>query len=95
MANKRILKKEINAVTDALIGEYFLMSEFVPGVSLESANDILGKILAVREEFICRVGANGGKDAKYVKAYYKNLKNDFSAKIDEIIGDFEALTKND
>ncbi|MBQ8565592.1 MAG: hypothetical protein IJ442_07185 [Bacteroidaceae bacterium] len=93
MANKRDLKKEINAIAATLVGEYLLTSEFIPGVDIEKANTVLGKVFALREEFIARVGANGGKDPKQVKAYYKQLKSDFNVAIDDIITDFESLTK--
>lgn len=93
MASKRDLKKEINAIAATLVGEYLLTSEFIPGVDIEKANVVLGKVFALREEFISRVGANGGKDPKQVKAYYKQLKSDFNVAIDDIITDFESLTK--
>ena len=93
MANKRNLKKEISAITSALVGEYLLTREFIPGVDIEKANVVLGKVMNLREEYTARVGANGGKDSKQVKAYYKQLKADFNAKVDEIISDFEELTK--
>lgn len=93
MASKRDLKKEINAIAYALVGEYVLTSEFVPNVDIEKANVILGKIYDLRKEYLSRVGANGGTDPKMVKAYYKQLINDFNAGVDEIINDFEALAK--
>ena len=95
MASKRILKKEINAIVANLINEYFLTNEFVPGVDADKADSILDKILNLHQEFISRVGANGGKDPKLVQAYYKRLKSDFNVKVDEIISDFEALTKSE
>lgn len=93
MANKRDLKKEINAIAAALLGEYLLTTEFIPGVDIEKANVALGKVMALREEYIARVGANGGKERKQVKAYYRQLKADFNARVDEILTDFEELTK--
>ena len=48
MANKRNLKKEINAIVSTLIGEYILTREFVPGVNAEKANNILVKIKELR-----------------------------------------------
>ncbi len=93
MANKRILKKEINAITSALVAEYLLTSEFIPGVNIEKANVLLNKIFEMRKEFISRVGANGGKDPKQVKAYYNKLHSDLNVKVDEIISGFESLTK--
>ena len=95
MANKRNLKKEINAVTAALISEYLLTSELIPGVEAEKTDAVLTKILANHDEFISRVGANGGKEPKLVKAYYKQLKADFNKKVDEVISDFESLTKSE
>ena len=93
MASKRTLKKEINAIASTLVGEYLLTREFIPGVDIASANVVLGKVFDMRKEFLARVGANGGKDSKQVKAYYRKLRADFDAKVDEIITDFEALTK--
>lgn len=95
MASKRILKKEINSITTNLLNEYFLTSEFVPGVNADKADSVLGKIIDLHDEFISRIGANGGKEPKLVRAYYKQLKSDFNAKVDEIISDFETLTKDE
>ncbi len=93
MANKRILKKEIHAVTASLIGEYLLTSAFIPGVDKEKADDLLAQILTLRDEFLRRVGANGGKEPKMVAAYYRQLKQDYNTRIDEILSQFEALSK--
>lgn len=92
MSNKRNLKKEIKLITASLIEEYLLTATFVPGVDIEKANTILSKIIETRNEFLARVGANGGKDPKQVKAYYRQLKSDFNAMVDGIISDFENLT---
>ena len=93
MASKRDLKKEINAVVSALVSEYLLTTTYVPDVDIEKANVVLGKIFALREEFISRIGANGGNEPKLVRQYYKKLKDDFNAQVDAIISDFEHLTK--
>lgn len=93
MANKRDLKKEINAITSALVTEYLLTSQFIPGVDIAKANAVLGKIIVLRKEFVARVGANGGNEPKQVKAYYKKLRSDFNVQVDEILSDFESLTK--
>lgn len=93
MASKRDLKKEINAVVGALIGEYLLTTAYIPGIDIEKANTLLNKILEMRKEYITRVGANGGNEPKQVREYYKKFKADFNAQVDEIISDFESLTK--
>lgn len=92
MANKRVLKKEINAIADALTFEYVLTSSFIPGVDRDKATEILYKVLELRKEYLARVGANGGKEPKMVKAYYKKLISDFNEQVDNIISEFAALT---
>lgn len=92
MASKRKLKKEINAVVLDLVGEYMMMRRFVPGVDPEKADAVLCKIIEIRNEYIRRIGANGGKDHKLVAAYYKKLRSDFGLRVDEVLSDFEALT---
>ena len=41
--------------------------------------------------FLCRVGANGDKDPKKVKVYYRKLRADFDKAIDEIFEDLASL----
>lgn len=92
MANKRDLKREINAIVDSLTLEYVLTSAFIPGVDQEKASEILNKVLSMRTEFLSRVSANGDKEPKKVKAYYRKLIQDFNAQVDEIISEFATLT---
>ena len=78
-----------------LAGEFLLMRSLVPGVDAEKADDVMYKIIDIRNEFIRRVGANGGKDPKLGAAYYKKLRSDFWQRVDEVLSDFEALTPKD
>ncbi len=78
-----------------LVGEYLLMRGFVPGVDTEKADAVMRKIIDVRNEFIHRIGANGGKDHELVAGYYKKLRLDFFERVDEVLSDFEALTQKD
>ena len=50
-----------------------------------------GKDYRYQDDFLCRVGANGDKDPKKVKVYYRKLRADFDKAIDEIFEDLEAL----
>ena len=52
MASKRDLKKEINAVVDALTLEYVLTSSFIPGVDKDKAVAVLDKVMNLRTEFL-------------------------------------------
>ena len=52
---------------------------------------MMGKIIGIQDDFLCRVGANGDKDPKKVKVYYRKLRADFDKAIDEIFEDLAAL----
>ena len=45
----------------------------------------------IQDDFLCRVGANGDKDPKKVKFYYKKLRADFDSAIDGVFEDLAAL----
>ncbi len=91
MANKRDLKKEINYVTGELLSECLCNKFLIPGVDAEKVDALMGKIIGIQDEFLCRVGANGDKNAKAVKAYYRKLREDFDKLIDEVLEDLNAL----
>ena len=48
-------------------------------------------VASVQDDFLCRVGANGDKDPKKVKVYYRKLRADFDKAIDEIFEDLASL----
>ena len=93
MANKRALKKEINFVAGELLSECLCNKYLVQGTDVEKTEKLMGKILGIQDDFLRRVGANGGKDPKMVKAYYKKLRDDFDAAIDGIFEELTALSK--
>ena len=86
MANKRTLKKEINYVAGELLSECLCNKYLIPGTDA-----LMGKIIGIQDDFLCRVGANGDKDPKKVKVYYRKLRADFDKAIDEIFEDLAAL----
>ena len=51
----------------------------------------MGKIANIQDDFLCRVSANGDKDPKKVKVYYKKLRADFDKAIDGVFEDLAAL----
>lgn len=91
MANKRILKKEINYIAGELLSECLFNKYLIPNVDAEKADALMGKIIGIQDDFLCRVSANGDKDPKKVKIYYKKLRADFDKAIDEVFEDLAAL----
>lgn len=91
MANKRNLKKEINYVAGELLSECLCNKYLIPGTDAEKVDALMGKIIGIQDDFLCRVGANGDKDPKKVKVYYRKLRADFDKAIDEIFEDLASL----
>ena len=91
MANKRTLKKEINYIAGELLAECLFNKYYVPGVDADKLDELMGKIFSIQDDFLCRVSANGDKDPKKVKVYYKKLRADFDKAIDGVFEDLAAL----
>lgn len=91
MANKRTLKKEINYIAGELLAECLFNKYYVPGVDADKLDELMGKIANIQDDFLCRVSANGDKDPKKVKVYYKKLRADFDKAIDGVFEDLVAL----
>lgn len=92
MANKRLLKKEINYVIDELITDCIVCDAFVSGKECQKIDLLVGDLFAMKADFLSRVNKTDGKDnPKLVKNYYKSLVANFDKKIGEIIAELEKL----
>ncbi len=92
MANKRLLKKEINYVIDELITDCIVCDAFVSGKKCSEIDKLVGDLFAVKADFLARVNRTDGKDnRKLVKKYYKSVIADFDKKIGEVIAELEKL----
>ena len=92
MANKRLLKKEINYVIDELITDCIVCDAFVSGKECQKIDQLVGDLFAMKADFLSRVNKTDGKDnSKLVKNYYKSLVANFDKKIGEIIAELEKL----
>ncbi len=91
MANKRMLKKEINYIAGELLAECLFNKYYVPGIDNDKIDELMGKIIGIQDDFLRRVNANGDKAPKKVKEYYKKLRADFDKAIDGVFEDLAAL----
>ena len=92
MANKRLLKKEINYVIDELITDCIVCDAFVWGKECQKIDQRVGDLFAMKADFLSRVNKTDGKDnPKLVKNYYKSLVANLDKKIGEIIAELEKL----
>ncbi len=91
MANKRDLKKVINYVAGELLSECLCNKYLIPGVDVEKVDTLMGRIIAIQDEYLCRVNACGDKEPKAVKAYYRKLREDFDKAIDEVLNELNSF----
>ena len=82
MASRRELKKNVNYIAGELFMECLVNSLYVPGTDKAKADELMGKILSMQDEFISRISHT---EPGNVKGFYKKLRSDFNAKADEII----------
>lgn len=79
MASRKELKKNINYIAGELFTECLVNSLYVPGTDKQKADELMAEILKMQDEFISHTEPGN------VKGFYKKLRADFNAKVDEII----------
>lgn len=82
MASRKELKKNINYIEGELFTECLVNSLYVPGTDKQKADELMAEILKMQDEFISRISHT---EPGNVKGFYKKLRADFNAKVDEII----------
>ena len=82
MASRKELKKNINYIAGELFTECLVNSLYVPGTDKQKADELMAEILKMQDEFISRISHT---EPGNVKGFYKKLRADFNAKVDEII----------
>lgn len=82
MASRKVLKKNINYIASELFAECLVNSLYVPGTDKQKADNLMGEILKMQDEFISRISHT---EPGNVKMFYKKLHADFNAKVEEII----------
>ena len=55
MASRRELKKNVNYIAGELFMECLVNSLYVPGTDKTKADELMGRILSVQDEFISRI----------------------------------------
>lgn len=91
MANKRVLKRDINNVFEALISECIAMSLYGNKPNKENFESMLATLLAAQEDFISRVShpEPGMKPKKYFATVIQDFDKYVSEAIDQI-NNFES-----
>ncbi len=85
MANRRNLKKSINYIASELFTECMVNKLYIPGTNAEKADDLMGRILNMQDEFLSRVShAEPGNTKGFFKKLNADLQEEINAIIEEI-----------
>ena len=87
MASRKELKKTVNYIAGELFSECLINSMYVPGTDKKKADELMGEILAIQQEFISRISHT---EPGNVKGFYRKFRSDFNAKVNDII---DAIAK--
>lgn len=94
MAKRRILKKNINDVTDGLFIELLICQTFLPALAPEKVEGMMKRIFEIQDEFLCRAQRpDGNGDRKHVKKYYRKLRTDFENEVNAINSDLSSFSE--
>lgn len=83
MANKRTLKKALHLICEELFAEALAVSLYGTDAQRANANTLLYSIVKMEDDFIRR--ASHPEPGMAPKAYFKDLREKFSAQASEII----------
>lgn len=93
MAKRRELKKAVDYVTGELMMETLLCS-LQPKFDKAQLEKIMARVCGINAEFRQRVQHPAGTGNKQlVKQYYKKVRADFDAEVDEIYTELMSLNK--
>lgn len=88
MSNKRTLKKGIRLICEDLFAECVAVSLYGPEANKENAEALLFAIVKMQDNFINRI--SHPEPGISAKVYYKDLREKFSAQVNEILDQINA-----
>lgn len=92
MANKRELKKGINAFTSEIVSDCFMFIELNKLETLEPVANIINNIVTQRDIAFSQINKpSGERSRKETKEYYENIISDFLQVFDQSANDLSKL----
>lgn len=88
MASRRALKKNVNYIVGELFTECLVHLMYIPGTDKAKADELLGKILVMQNEFIGRIDHS---KTDHAKEYYRKFRKDFQSQVDAIVDEITKL----
>lgn len=93
MASVRLLKKQIQGISDELLSEALFCMYFLPNVDNHKGEELVEKVLEMQREYLQRIRKCGGKEPKLIKNYYRQLGVDFNNAVLSILEEIKGLEK--
>ena len=90
MASRKALKKNVNYIAGELFAECLMNSLYVPGTDKKKADELMGEILKMQDEFISRISHT---EPGNVKGFYKKLNEDLNKEIKVVADELAKATK--
>ncbi|MBM6882718.1 hypothetical protein [Bacteroides caecigallinarum] len=81
MTSRRNLKKHVNYISEVTVGMCIIEGMGAEGEKREAIADLVEKTLNMRSDIISRISHT---EPGNVKGFYKKLKSDFNAQIEEV-----------
>lgn len=88
MASRRQLKRTVNYIAGELFTECLVYNMYVPGTDKTKADELMGKVLIMQDEFISRISHT---EPGNVKGFYKKFREDFNNQVNTIIEEISKL----
>ncbi|MDR3794009.1 hypothetical protein [Phocaeicola sp.] len=90
MASRKSLKKTVNYITELAIGLCFMESAQASAEKRDAYSQLFLQIVNLRNDIISRISHT---EPGSVKLFYKKLRTDFNAEVDNVFKKLEELAK--
>lgn len=93
MASRRSLKKTVNYITELAAGLCLVESANANAEKREAYSEVFLQIINLRNDIISRISRISHTEPGSVKLFYKKLRADFNAEVDNVFKKLEELSK--
>lgn len=92
MASVRLLKKDVNYITNELIIECFTLELLFPNKNKEEITKIIADTLRFRNSTIKAINSTANTSSEPIKNQFTNIKTKMKAEINQLVDRIEKLS---
>lgn len=86
--DRRTLKKYLNTLSQELMAECLWMLHCNKSADVQDVKNVIDSIVITQSDFLARISHYEKKDSK---TYFKNMREQFLVRVEEIIGQIKTL----